>query len=201
MATTDKRIIALYSDRPQCGKTTAATMLWNALHPSVRLLSFAQPIREMVWKLLEVAGIKEYENKESLLPILGVSVRYLMQTLGTEWGRQGIDENVWVRLMMTQIERTFTQTSYAYVIIDDMRFPNEYEMLKELGCRFWKIERPRGGVSGYTHASEGALNDFRFDEVIVNDGTLLDFKNKVISYVVKTFLLTPANSISPTRYH
>ena len=56
------------------------------------------------------------------------------------------------------------------VVIDDLRFPNEYEMLKDIGACLVKITRP-GYTKQHDHPSDGALDDYHFDIELVNDGT------------------------------
>ena len=64
------------------------------------------------------------------------------------------------------------------VVIDDVRFLNEVEMIRRLGGRVIRIDRP--GPNENTHASENELNDFDgWDGVIVNDGTLEDLAERV----------------------
>ena len=64
------------------------------------------------------------------------------------------------------------------VVIDDVRFLNEVEMIHRLGGRVIRIDRP--GPAESTHASETELDSFDgWDGVIVNDGTLRELDEKV----------------------
>jgi hypothetical protein len=65
-------------------------------------------------------------------------------------------------------------------IITDVRFPNEAQAIKDRGGIIIRIERP-GGEShcGGAHASETALDDYDFDIVINNDGTIDELIDKV----------------------
>ena len=64
------------------------------------------------------------------------------------------------------------------VVIDDVRFPNEVEMIQRLGGKVIRIDRP--GPAESTHASEIELDGFDgWDGVIVNDGTLGELEEKV----------------------
>jgi hypothetical protein len=169
------RLIGLYSPAPGCGKTTAANLLIE--HQRV---SFAAPLKRAVWNMLNDLGLEGfryvYSDKEAIIPELGVSARHMMQTLGTEWGRACIHPDFWV-----MIARAETQRIMVYggsVVIDDVRFPNEAAMIRNLGGELWRIERPGIAYSG-DHSSEGGLEGITPDRVIVNDGTIDQLKEKI----------------------
>lgn len=175
------KIISFYSSRPQCGKSTAADRLLIT-HDFV-VKKFAQPLKDMVAGLLaqvlpgspSIFRYVDGDLKETPVPQLsGLTPRRLMQTLGTEWGR-ALDKEFWVRVLEARLE----SRNYPRCVVDDMRFPNEYDMLKRRGAVMVRIDRPTDHEEGTNHASEGALNDHHFDHVIVNSGSLEDFLAKV----------------------
>jgi hypothetical protein len=62
------------------------------------------------------------------------------------------------------------------IVIDDVRFQNEAEMIKKMGGEMWKIIRP-SAVNSESHQSEGGLDDWDgFDQVVENSGTIHDFR-------------------------
>lgn len=165
------KLIGLYSNAPQCGKSTVARYLRDEHNYAV--MPFARTLKAMLVPLLSSLGYSEFEvqcmmahGKHRVVPELGVTLRHLMQTLGTEWGRECVAPDVWLRVWRKSVER------YDRVVADDVRFPNEAELIKSLGGEVWLVERP--GVSGAvaSHASEGSLDEWRFDRTIVNDRTL-----------------------------
>ena len=168
-------LIGLYSPAPGCGKSTVA----NALIDHQRV-SFAAPLKHAVWTLLGELGISGfhfvYEDKEAIIPGLGVSARHMMQTLGTEWGRACIHPDFWVMIARAKTQHIMNRN--GSVVIDDVRFPNEAAMVFELGGELWRIDRPGVSYSG-DHSSEGALEDITPDRVIVNDGTITQLKEKI----------------------
>ena len=169
------RLIGLYSPAPGCGKTTVANLLIE--HQRV---SFAASLKHAVWTLLGELGISGfhfvYEDKEAIIPELGVSARHMMQTLGTEWGRACIHPDFWVMIARAKAERIMKDD--GCVVIDDVRFPNEAAMVFELGGELWRIDRPGVSYDG-SHESEGGLEDITPDRVIVNDGTIAQLKEKI----------------------
>jgi hypothetical protein len=180
------KLIALYSSAPRSGKSTAAAYLTR--RHSYVTLKFAFPLKKMLGALLEeilpfgqVDDHLEGSRKEApIMELGGHSARRLMQTLGTEWGRAQ-DPQFWVNIMDARLRGRF---SHDHVVIDDMRFPNEYAMLRARGAYMVKIEDPQARKQT-DHASEGALDGHAFDATIQNTGSLDDLYNQ-IAIVEKT---------------
>jgi hypothetical protein len=103
-----------------------------------------------------------------------------MQTLGTEWGRNSVYPNLWVDIIKDKVKGC--KANGAYSVIDDMRFPNEYEMLKEMGAEFWLIKRGDVTITKQ-HASEGQLDSHHFDVIIENDGSIQELYSKIDKYL------------------
>ena len=105
--------------------------------------------------------------------------RRILQYLGTDVGRNLIDDNVWVDATFKRIanERSLSD----HIVISDTRFPNEANAVKlrsESQNFVVRITRPNiGPVSD--HISETALDDYDFDYVIHNDGSLADLEDSV----------------------
>ena len=130
-----KKLIALTGPKG-VGKSTYAKFL--ASENGV-VVSFATPIKQM---LKQIAG-DEYvfgDKKNAIVPHLGVTGRFLLQTLGTEWGRETIDQDIWVNSVRRMLTKQFFQ-EYHPVIIDDLRFENEAAMVHDLDGEVWEIER------------------------------------------------------------
>jgi dephospho-CoA kinase len=84
------------------GKDTVGQILVRE-HNYVRF-AFADPIKKMIADMLEMPLHKLEELKDQQLVHLdGLTPRYLMQTLGTEWGRDMIHKDLWVRLLREKI--------------------------------------------------------------------------------------------------
>jgi hypothetical protein len=173
--------VGLYSSAMQSGKSTVAAMLEDHGYERLR---FAEGLKAMSDALLRVAGfgdnarrqMLEGSLKEEPIPILGNKTpRYIMQRVGSELGRDLIDENLWANLTLAEAERT--RALGLPVVIDDMRFPNEAQAIRNAGGVLVHVDR--GLTSDGTHASEGALDAWMFDHYIVNKGTLADLRNEV----------------------
>ena len=169
------RLIGLYSPAPGCGKSTLADLLIE--HQRV---SFAAPLKSAVSHMLNQLGLSAlhyiYVDKEAIIPGLGVSARHMLQTLGTEWGRACIHPDFWVKIARAKTERIMNNG--GSVVVDDVRFPNEVAMIRELGGELWRIERPGVSYDG-SHESEGGLESIIPDRVIINDGTIDQLKERI----------------------
>jgi hypothetical protein len=157
------------------GKSEVAAVLMNEFG-FVRV-KFADPLKNMIRTMLrgmghideDVERMIEGDLKEVEIPELGVTPRRLMITLGTEWGRDLIREDIWIRLWTAAAEM------HADVIADDVRFPNEVDAIRGRGGQLWRIERP-GLVAG-DHVSEQL--DAKPDVTILNGGSLALLRSNV----------------------
>lgn len=120
-----------------------------------------------------IADHREIQDREGQT---AVTVRRILQWWGTEY-RRAQDPDYWTKAWSRKIEGFDLEN--IHVLIDDVRFMNELNTIKAHGGLIVKIERP--GFSGANnHASETSLDDYDdWSYVIVNDGTLEEFKQKV----------------------
>lgn len=121
-----KAKVVLISGKQGSGKTTLSKRLIQKLHsrPSSRaiVLKFADPLYRMhdfCTGILKNAGIVRDIVKDGPL----------LQMLGTEWGRKTVDENIWVKIAVAEVERQNKSLANTFqnltIIIDDCRFKNE----------------------------------------------------------------------------
>lgn len=157
----------------RCGKDTTADLLLKRC-PTYRKASFADPIKEMLKAGLGLTDDQLWgDNKEAIDPRYDVSPRYMMQTLGTEWGRSLINSEIWVLAMEEQIGDG--------IIIPDVRFPNEAAFVRKWGVLIHVTGR--GGIDG-EHISEAGIECEACDRVVTNDGSFEDLER-----IVKGLLL------------
>lgn len=156
------KIIA-FAGLAQSGKTTAANFI-----PGVKILSFADPVKQIALSSFNWDGIKDEKG------------RRLLQVIGTECGR-AYDNDIWINKMREQI-KIYTPL-YNVIAIDDCRFDNEPELVKELGGIVIEILRPGCVPDG--HASEQGISPHLIDYHIMNDSTLEQLKNNVLSIIAE----------------
>ena len=147
-----------------------------------RQVAFADPLYECVSTItgIPVEKLKDRAVKEAVIPWTGKSPRQMLQTLGTEWGRGTVHDELWVRALFNRIAGDLA--CGLDTAITDVRFANEAVAIRERGGEVWRVVRP--GVSclsgeAASHASEAGIPDEMVSRVILNDGSLDDLKRAV----------------------
>lgn len=158
--------------------------------------AFADPIYDMIQALLGAkssdfphgrnVGLYSpdrpsvYADKEKVIPGLGVSIRTLAETLGTEWGRQVIGPNIWTDMAHRWLEYR-VKGLVDVMIFTDIRYQNEADFVKKEGGKIIEVSVPQdqpaskprqcvGGVDG--HSSKNGIAPAQCDAFIVNRSTL-----------------------------
>jgi len=156
------------------GKGTVASMLgWDEV-------SFADPLYDMISTMTgySVEQLKDRQFKEQVIPWLGKSPRQLLQTLGTDWGRNTVAKDVWLKIGARRI-RGVQFMGGSRVAVPDVRFDDEAEMIhEEFGGVIWEVTRP-GAATCVGHVSEAGISRRLIDRTLVNAGTLYEFREVV----------------------
>ncbi len=155
------------------GKDTVANFIIAAV--GGYRYSFADPIRDMLRAGLGIDMNDPYwqERKEEPIPALGVSPRHMMQTLGTEWGRNCIKDDLWLLLAQQQLLR-----HGVGMVIPDIRFENEADWVRRYGGRIIHLSRPEA-TSVLSHVSESGIERRPEDVALHNNGTLDQLQDAV----------------------
>lgn len=144
--------------RAGSGKSTAAQVLIDAGWHRVKL---AGPLKNM----LRAIGLSDRHIEGDLKSVScdllgGRTPRYAMQTLGTEWGRDLISSTLWLDIAQRDISAALSEG--RSVVIDDVRFQSEAELVRALGGTVLRIERT--GVDKGSHISEADVTaDIDYD--------------------------------------
>ncbi len=155
------------------GKTTSALHLVSK-HNFVHM-KFALPLKNMLRQLYRDVGLDdatierkiEGDLKEVVCEVLGVTPVHAMQTLGTEWGRDCIKRTLWGDLW--QIKAQHLLDCGKSVVVDDVRFENEYHRVKNMGGYVVKIVGRSNVVN--PHKSEDLSWLTEPDAIIENNST------------------------------
>lgn len=147
------------------GKTAAALHLVER-HGFVRT-RFADPLKAMLRAIGLGADEIDGSLKERPSALLcGRTPRHAMQTLGTEWGRQCVAQNLWTTLWSARAGDCLDLG--GRVVVDDCRFPDEADVVRRMGGIVVRLSG-RGGIAG-SHASEAQA--FDADVELGNAGSL-----------------------------
>ena len=145
------------------------------------------------WSSLKMRPGKRQDGifpKKQDMQLVPMTVRDLLQKLGTDAIRDGLHTNAWVNAVMADYKKqssecgtskmgtTVNCVDYPNWIITDTRFPNEAEAIKKAGGIVIRINRP--GVQPINpHPSGTSLDNWSFDAVINNDSQIDDLIQKI----------------------
>lgn len=124
--------------------------------------------------------------KEAAIPWLGRSPRYLAQTLGTEWGRDMVAKDLWLKLMEQRWEEIRVGPN-PRMVITDVRFNDEAERIIDSNGLVFRVLR-EGVAAVEGHVSEQGIHPKWITADIKNYGTLEDLEvtvSALLSRVVK----------------
>jgi len=172
------RLIGL-TGRAGAGKDSVARVL--AQQHGFSRMSFAEPIKRGLNTMLGIpmSVLEDRAAKEKPIDWLGHSPRYLMQTLGTEWARHLIHEDIWIRVAAQLLHQH--RRLGGPVCITDVRFSNEAAWVRGQGGEVWHVARPLpDNVRILPHASELGVPIYAgVDSVIQNDRGLDQLADEV----------------------
>lgn len=167
--------------KAQAGKSTIAK--WLGQNRNAFSFGFAHPMKSVLIALFGLTR-EHFEDpvlKETPLPGIGRSPRYLAQTLGTEWGRELVHPDVWVMAVEQQLKLWKIWETDVIAVAQDLRFENEAAWIRKNGGLVLHVYRQGAdgnvGISG--HASEKGIELAGSDIVIENNGTLEQLHEKL----------------------
>lgn len=157
------------------GKDTAAGFLKGSKYVPYK---FAAPIKQAISNMFGVplSLLEDSVAKEGELTPYGKSMRYMMQTLGTEWGRDLIHPDIWVILATKRLYEVMTLGKC--MVISDLRFENEAQWVRQSKGQIFYLERGASGI-GQSHKSEQGFQLQPEDTVIINNGSIAELRAKL----------------------
>jgi hypothetical protein len=153
------------------GKSTAAAHLVKE-HGFVEL-TMAGPLKDLCarffgWDRSRLDELAYKEEQDPKLPE-GWTRRRVLQFVGTECFRT-IDSNVWAKQVLRTMDEVWDSDEKmdTPIVISDVRFPNEVELIRANGGIVVRVERDDPDFESTTpaHASEDAINHVIPDYVI-----------------------------------
>lgn len=164
------------------GKTTAAQGLERL---GWRHINFADPLRDVVHRVYgvsyeEMADPVLKETKLDRYPFQ--SPRFLLQKVGTELFREGIDQATWIEAFKRAVSQ------FSHVVCSDCRFPNEADAVRSMGGIIIRVNNPqvdRADVASQ-HASETEIDKIVPHWTVENDprrNTVDQLRNTIIDIV------------------
>jgi hypothetical protein len=175
-------LIGIYSPYPQSGKSTLADAFLD-YDPNAVRIKFADAMRDVIMPFVapfvdggepEVRAWLEDKRKDTRpIPGLGVTLRHMLQMLGTEWGRKLIHPQLWVMIVERKIANA--RKEGRRIVVDDLRYEDEYNMLFFHDAFLIRVERPSPPETVH-HDSNARLEDYYYDFDTLNAYGLYEWR-------------------------
>ena len=119
-------------------------------------LSFAEPLYNILHFAQGICGFEQTKDRKFL------------QFIGTEWART-INKDIWAELLSNKVKNR--ENNDCNIFVSDLRFKNEFKILKDLGFICVKIENKNlNHLDGYTnHQSDEDLDNFNGWDFTINN--------------------------------
>lgn len=167
------------------GKDTVGDYLVN-FH-GYRKIAFADSLKTALSAIFKFNHEQLYGDlKETVDPFWNITPREAMQTIGTDLMRNQFRDDIWVKCLEREIVEIWKKDPTAKIIIPDVRFPNELDMVKRLGGCIVRVTRPfleqntsdapeqNTITAPELHSSESHISSFVVDYDVTNNGTIDD---------------------------
>jgi hypothetical protein len=176
-----------FTGKKYAGKDTAGAVLGKC---GFNHISFATPMKYYVGVLLSALGYSNEDcdaytdgaKKQEIVPELGVTPRHMLQSLGTDWGRDLINPDLWVKLLVGRVKQAPEEDFY----VTDVRFHNEADLIRASGGKVVRIVNPNTADDCFSsHASERDIPNLATDYPdIINDSDIKTLHGKVVKMML-----------------
>lgn len=164
--------VILISGHAQNGKDTTASIIEHQLKMNgkkVLICHYGDLVKYVCTAFFGWDGMKDIKG------------RTLLQHVGTDVIRKQ-DPDYWVRFIAEML--TFFNDTWDYVLIPDVRFPNEINYIADrFDCVHIRVNRPNFKSpltkEQQMHPSETALDNSKPDVMLLNDESIFELKEKV----------------------
>ena len=164
--------------KARSGKDTVAEHL--AVSHGFAHYWFSKPMKDACREMFDWDDRHLYgELKEAVDPHYNISPRVALQTLGTEWGRDTINTDMWILRAQKEMEQ------HDCLVISDCRFDNEAEAIHKAGGIVIEVTR-QNTQQVAAHASESGVSPRLITFQISNNGTLPELYRKVDRLLIES---------------
>lgn len=158
------------------GKTTLANFMMDKAkllaYDSCNKIGFGDGLKQM----LSVAGICDMKHMVGKKTKFS---RWIMQRIGTDVVRNQIDPDYWTKILLRRILNIKRTSRLGFIVVDDIRFKNEADVIQRCGGILFKIERPETSFwrrlfvkKSSCHISELEQKKIKVKYNIKNNGSL-----------------------------
>ena len=151
--------------------------------PTAIIRAFAEPVKRTCQQLYLLSDLQLYDTdaKERVDPRWNLTPRQMFQQVGTDYVRQQLDPDFWLK----HFELWYQQhrLSNHVIIVPDVRFQNEVDLIHKLGGKVVFINRPAVHTLDSHESEVAALNLQHLDYSINNCSTIDKFHEKVLFFI------------------
>ena len=173
--------------RKQNGKDTIGNYLIE--NYGYERYAFADPLKEICKILFGFNDDQLWGNKkEEMDPFWKTTPRKLFQFIGTELFREqlyqvlpDVTDDIWVKVLEKKL---MDSDPLKKIVITDIRFQNECDLIKKLGGTLIRVTRNTLEVNDL-HSSEKDIDDFNVDYEIINNTNKMDLYEKIDVILIK----------------
>ena len=162
------------------GKDTFANRF--SLYVPCVIRAFAEPVKRTCKQLFLLTEHQMYdpEAKERVDERWNLTPRQMFQQVGTDYVRRQVDPNFWLKHLEFWYQKN--NTGSHNIIVPDVRFQNEVDLIHRLGGKVVYIYRPVPLED--IHESEVSATQLQhIDYTIENKGTLTEFEIAIDNFV------------------
>ena len=147
-----------------------------------KIMCFADPLKEVIRTIFDFNDEQLYgELKDTIDTYWNVKPRTIMQFIGTDLFRHqmcnvvpDIKTNIWIKVIKKRILDFWEKNPNQSIVLTDLRFPNEINMIKELNGCVIRIKRTIDKSEDdfvVVHESETYIDTCQVDFEFDNNGT------------------------------
>ena len=166
------------------GKDTFASVFNSYCGELFLVHAFAEPLKQVCKQMYLLSDAQLYgrEEKEQVDERWGLSPRQMFQRFGTDYVRNQLDPDFWLKHFEMWYQSLEPGTR---VIVPDVRFQNEVDLIHRLGGKVVFIYRPFTG-DGERDLHESEVNASQLQNVdytINNCGSLVQFYRDIQDFI------------------
>lgn len=167
------RFVIGITGKARAGKDTVAKILLE-MFPGATKYAFADPLKEGLKVALGLTDEEVHgELKDTMNELYGKTNREMLQTFGTDWGREMVNQDIWLLAATRKMPK-------GLVIVSDVRFENEAKFVRENGVLLHILRNGLPEIKGVNgHTSEDGIELKPEDRMVFNDFSLKTLKDRV----------------------
>ena len=168
------------SGKKYSGKDTSADYI--CMEFGFEKMAFADPLKQ-ICKTLYCLDQDQFDDKEKIDERWGISVRSMLQKIGTDVFRNHLEKDIWIKNMHQRILKNPNKN----IVISDVRFENEKKWIEEQGGIIIYMHRPNRQHNDPHESESISFMNPESDIIIVNDENIETLYKK-INHFVKNLL-------------